>query len=149
MHDSEFSEAEIIIKEIPRSLEWQVIHLRYPRVMETCSSLKIKWVVFGKIKMPKIFFQRKRVEKPDASVNYDLLCSQMESLLNSYAMKGYDLFSTTSTHSGFSSIVQTAPRPQPHFIKAPATKSALRAEEAVILVFKKRNYSEGAHLEQK
>lgn len=139
MQDSEFSEAEMIIKEIPLSLEWQVIHLRYPRETEIVSSLKIKWVVFGKLKVPKIFFQQKRVEKQEASVNYDLLCSQMESLLNDYTMKGYELFSMTSTHSGFSSIVQTTPRPQSRFFKTPAAKSSLHAEEALILIFKKLN----------
>ncbi len=140
MQDSEFSEAEIIIKEIPLSLEWQVVHLRYPRETEIVSSLQIKWVVFGKLKVPSLFFQQKTIERQDASVNYDLLCSQMESLLNDYTVKGYELFSMTSTHSGFSSIIQTTPRPQSRFFKAPAPKSSLHAEEALILIFKKRNY---------
>ena len=119
-------------------LQWQVIHLRYPRETEIVSSLKIKWVVFGKLKVPKIFFQQKRVEKQEASVNYDLLCSQMESLLNDYTIKGYELFSMTSTHSGFSSIVSTTPRPQSRFFKAAAPKSSLRGEEALLLTFRKR-----------
>ncbi|MBX9577270.1 MAG: hypothetical protein K2W97_02200 [Chthoniobacterales bacterium] len=119
-------------------LQWQVIHLRYPRETEIVSSLKIKWVVFGKIKVPKIFFQQKRVEKQEASVNYDLLCSQMESFLNDYSTKGYELFSMTSTHSGFSSIVQTTPRPQSRFFKATAPKSSLHAEEALVLIFKRK-----------
>jgi|GEM_PF-3239859 len=137
MQDSESSEAKAIIKDIP-SLEWQVIHLRYPKETETVSSLQIKWVVFGKIKVPKIFFQQKRIEKQEASVNYDLLSSQMESLLNDYAGKGYELFSITSTHSGFSSVVSTAPRPQPHFFKVPTAKTTLRGEEAFVLVFRRK-----------
>lgn len=137
MKNFESSEAEAIIKEIP-SLEWQVIHLRYPRETETISSLQIKWVAFSKkIKLPKIFFQQKNIEKQEATVNYDLLCSQMESILNNYAKKGYELFSITSTHSGLSSIVSTATRPQPHFLKLPAAKTTLRGEEAFVLVFKK------------
>ncbi len=114
-----------------------MIHLRYPRKTETVSSLQIKWVAFGKIKLPKIFFQQKNVEKQEVSVNYDLFCSQMESLLNEYAEKGYALFSITSTHSGFSSVVSMAPRPQPHFLKVPAAKTTLQGEEAFILIFRK------------
>ena len=138
MQDSESSTGEAIIKENVLSLEWQVIHLRYPRETETVSSLKLKWVTFGNIKVPKLFFQQKRVERQEASVNYDLLSSQMESLLNDYAKSGYELFSITSTHSGFSSVVSTAPRPQPHFFKVPAAKTTLRGEEAFILIFRKR-----------
>lgn len=140
MELSELSEATALIKQPPAS-EWQVVHLRYPRETEIVSSLKIKWVVFGKLKVPKFFFQQKRVEKQEASVNYDLLCSQMESLLNDYAAKGYELFFTTSTHSGFSAIVSTSPRPQSHLFKPAAAKTSLRAEEALVLIFRKRSIS--------
>lgn len=133
---SAFSASAIERDEIA-GLKWQVTHLRYPRETETISSLQIKWVAFGKIKLPKIFFQQKNVEKQEGSVNYDLFCSQMESLLNEYAKKGFHLFSITPTHSGFSSIVSTAPRPQPHFFKLPAAKTTLRGEEAFILIFRK------------
>lgn len=136
MRDIESHEREMIIKKNP-SLEWEVIHLPYPRETEIISSLQLKWVALGKIKVPKLFFQQKRVEKQDASVNYDLLCSQMESLLNHYTQKGYELFSMTPTHSGFSSVISTAPRPQPHFFKVPAAKTALQGEEAFVLVFRK------------
>ncbi len=136
MKDVESNEVETIIKEVP-SLEWQVIHLQYPKETETVSSLQIKWIGFGKIKIPKIFFHQKRVEKQEASVNYDLLCSQMESLLNEHAEKGYELFSMTSTYSGFSAITSTTPRQQPHFLKVPAPKTALRGAETIILVFRR------------
>lgn len=137
MQDSELNEAEIVIKENSLSLKWQVVHLRYPRETESVSSLQLKWVVFGKLKVPKLFLQQKRIQRQDASVNYDLLCSQMESLLNEYTLKGYELFSITSTHSGFSSIIQAPPRPQSRFFKAQAAKSSLHAEEALIFIFKK------------
>jgi hypothetical protein len=137
MQNSELTKDETIIRNNTLSLEWKVVYVRYPRETEAVSKLKIKWLVFGKLRVPKIFFQQKRVESQEASVNYDLLCCDIESHLNDYSAKGYELFSIISTHSGFSSIVQTAPRPQPYFLKTPAAKTSLRAEEALMLIFRK------------
>jgi hypothetical protein len=139
--DSEFDEVEMIIKGTPPSLPWEVIHLRYPRQKKTSSSLQIEWVVFGKLKLPKLLFQQKRVASQEASINYDLLCSQIEFLLNHYHQQGYDLFSMTSTASGFSSMTQLPTQRPSYLFKPHAPKSILCSEEVLILLFKKKEAS--------
>ena len=127
-----------ITEEISSSLEWRVIHLRYPRETQTYSALQIKWVAYGNIKLPKFFFQQKTLEKQEARVNYDLLCCKIETLLNKHSTEGYELFSMNSTHSGFFSTAQGPTRPQHHFLKSPVTKNSVRGDEVLIFIFRKK-----------
>lgn len=118
---------------------WRVVHLTYPRTKQECSCLAVRWVNFWKIKWPRFFLQRKTLEKREASVNYDLLCEQLESLLNSEELSGYELFSMNATHSGLFSISHSPTRPKNPFLQRQILNALGQGEEALVLVFKKKN----------
>lgn len=118
---------------------WRVVHLAYPRTTQEYSCLALRWVSFWKIKLPQVFLQRKTLEKREASVNYDLLCEQLESILNSEEAKGYEFFSMNATHSGLFSISHSAiRRPQNPFLRKQLFNALGQGEEALVLVFKKK-----------
>ena len=89
MQNSKIDGSSDIVENVSSLLPWRVVHLPYPRETQEYSCLSIRWVSCGKIKIPKIFIQKKTLEKREASVNYDLLCRHIESFLNNEA-QGYD-----------------------------------------------------------
>ncbi|MBX9743333.1 MAG: hypothetical protein K2W99_07350 [Chthoniobacterales bacterium] len=117
---------------------WHVVHLAYPRTMQQYSCIALRWVSFWRIKLPQVFIQRKTLEKREASVNYDLLCEQLESLLNREATNGYELFSMNATHSGLFSISHSPTRSQNPFLRKHLLNAIGKGEEALVLVFKRK-----------
>ncbi|HLB34182.1 MAG: hypothetical protein A3F67_00595 [Verrucomicrobia bacterium RIFCSPHIGHO2_12_FULL_41_10] len=137
MHNPELVDSEIIIEETG-TLPWRVIHLPYPREKQEYSSLGIRWMCYGKIKLPKIFIQRQTLEKQGASVNYDLLCQELESLLQENEKQGYELFSITPSHSGQFSTTKIPTSSQHYFLRKNSPNSFIQAKEALIIVLKRK-----------
>ena len=117
---------------------WRVIHLAYPRTTQEYSYVALRWVNYGKIKLPQVFIRRKTLEKREASVNYDLLCERMEALLNSEEANGYELFSMSSTNSGLLSISHTPTRSQHPFSRKRLPNATAEGAETLVLIFKKK-----------
>lgn len=147
MKNSKVGDSHDAIKQTSSLLPWRVIHLPYPRETEKYSSLKLKWIPCWKIKLPKIFIQKKTLEKQGLSVNYDLLCQQIESVLNRQAAEGYKLISIHSTHSGSYSVTSVPKQPHYHFLKTRAPSHHLQGKEALILILKQKKSFQGPSLD--
>lgn len=126
------------IKQTPSLQPWRVIHLPYPPEAVEYSQIKLRWVNLGKIKFPSISIQKKSIEKQGPSVNYDLLCSQLESILNREDAVGYELRSLYPTHSGSYSVTATHKQPHHQFLKKQIPSHHLQGKEALLLIFKKK-----------
>lgn len=117
---------------------WRVVHLSYPRTTQEYPCIVLRWVSFWKIKCPLVFIEKKTLEKRETSVNYDLLCKRIESLLNKQEANGYELFSLSSTNSGLLSISHTPARPQHPFSKKRIPNATAQGEEMIVLIFRKK-----------
>ena len=137
MRNSKIDDSNGIVENVSSLLPWRVVHLPYPRETQEYSRLSIRWVQYRKIKIPKIFIQKKTLEKQEASVNYDLLCGHIESFLNSEA-QGYDLFSINSTHSGLFSMTQAPVHAHHPFLRKRIPSSTLQGKEVLIIVLKRK-----------
>ncbi|MFZ4115099.1 MAG: hypothetical protein ACOYK6_00070 [Chthoniobacterales bacterium] len=132
------SDSKDPIKQTPSFLEpWRVVHLPYPRETTEYSYVHVQWIDYWKIKLPRVSLQKRTLEKPGLSVNYDLLCQQLEYILNREEAEGYKLSSIYPTHSGFYSVSTVQKRPHHQFLKTATPSHHLQAKEALILVFKK------------
>lgn len=132
------SQSIFVTEDTLSSLQWRVIHLPYPRETQEHSCLGITWILWKKIKIPKFFIQKKRLEKQTASVNHDLLCQQIENLLNSEETQEYDLFSISTTYSGSFSISQAPIHPHHQFLKRRSPTGMLLGKEALIVILKRK-----------
>ncbi len=132
-------ESNFIIKNSPVLLEWRVVHLPYPRETQEQSYIGVKWFLWKGIKLPKFFIQKRTLEKPGAAVNHDLLCQQIESFLNSDEMKGYDLFSISSTYSGHPATTPTPKHPYQQLMMARSHNNASKTKEVLVIILKKKS----------
>jgi hypothetical protein len=137
-HSSDFPASVIDRHERSELERWRVIHLPYPRETIEYSYFKWRWVDRWKIKLPRISLQKKTVEKPGLSLNYDLLCQQLQFILNREEAEGYKLTSIYPTHSGFYSVSAVQKRPHHQFLKTATPSHHLQGKEALILVLKKK-----------
>lgn len=137
MQNSKKGDFNITIKE-HSSPQWRVIHLPYPRETQEYSCIGIRWTHYGKIKLPMVFIYKKTLEKREPTVNYDLLCQQIEDLLNSDEAQGYDLFSINTTFSGVSAMTSFPTRPQHQFLKRRIPEKLLQGKEALIIILKRQ-----------
>ncbi|MDH4469367.1 MAG: hypothetical protein QE493_00130 [Verrucomicrobiae bacterium] len=126
------------IKQTSSLLPWRVMHLPYPPETVGYSHLQLRWVSCKKIKLPWITIHKREIDKPGPSVNYDLLCSQLESILNQEEASGYELQSLYPTHSGSYSVTTTQKRPHHQFLKTQTPSHYLHSKEALLLIFKKK-----------
>lgn len=117
---------------------WRVVYLAYPRLTQEYSCFALRWVSFWRIKFPLFFVEKKTLEKREASVNYDLLCERMESLLNAEEENGYEFFSMNSSNSGLFSISHTPTRPQHPFVRNRLPNATAQGQEALVLIFKRK-----------
>ena len=137
MRNSELGDSEMIIKET-EALPWKVIHLPYPREKQEYTTPRLRWISYGKIKLPKIYMQRQTLEKQGASVNYDLLCQKLEALLAEQYQQGYDVFSIIPSHSGQFSTLKVPNSPSHSFLGNRRPSSLIQGKEALIIVLQKK-----------
>ena len=121
-----------------RFLEWRVVHFSYPRETQEQSYIGIKWFLWKGIKLPKFFIQKRTLEKLGAAVNHDLLCQQIEAFLNSDEMKGYDLFSISSTYSGHAPATPTPKHPYQQLMMARSPNISSRTKEVLVIILKRK-----------
>lgn len=131
-------ESNFIKETSPLPLEWRVICLPYPRETQEQSCIGVKWFLWKNMKLPRFFIQKKRLEKPGAAVNHDLLCQQIETFLNSDKMKGYDLFSLSSTFSGHAPMTFAPRHPYQQLMRPHASHHTSGTKEALVIVLKRK-----------
>lgn len=133
-----YLESNSIKEHSPALLNWRVICLPYPRETNEQSCIGVKWFLWKSIKLPKFFIQKRTLEKPGAAVNHDLLCQQIESFLNSDEMKGYDLFSISSTYSGHTPTPPTPKHPYQQLMKSRFLHDSSGTKEVLMIVLKRK-----------
>ncbi len=115
---------------------WRVLSLPYPRERVECSYLHIAWVNYWKIKLPHFSLKKRSLEKPGPSVDYDLLCQELESILSREEKEGYELVSIHPTHAGSYSVHTIPKRPNHQFLRTVAPSHQLQSKEALLLIFR-------------
>ena len=130
------------IKQTSSLSPWRVLYLPYPPETVESTHIQVEWTPhskIGKIKLPRISLKKKSAAKQGSSVNYDLLCRELERILNKEEAEGYELISMQPTHSGSYCVTTIAKPPYANFLKVKTPSHHLQGKEALMLIFKKRS----------